>query len=216
MELLMAVIALGGRSVYEEMLTEKLWPDADGDSAHNSLAINLHRLRKLLGNESIISLNNKILSLDVSRVWVDIWAMGELTRQIQENCLTESLSCSASLKLIDLYHGPFLGKEGEAYSWAQSFREQLRNKFRRSLVKCGESLIKAGKQEDAINIFEKGIELDETVEQYYYLLMIAYQSLGLESESIRVYFRCKRIITSIHHIPLSSQIEILYNQLQGL
>ena len=49
--LLKAIVALGGREVAEERLAEALWPEADGDGAHQALAVTLHRLRRLLGRE---------------------------------------------------------------------------------------------------------------------------------------------------------------------
>ena len=56
MDLLKAIIALGGRDVSEEELTDLLWPDADGDSAHRVFDTTLYRLRHLLGVEKAIEL----------------------------------------------------------------------------------------------------------------------------------------------------------------
>ena len=43
-----SLIALGGREASEERLSNALWPDADGDLAHESFTITLHRLRRLM------------------------------------------------------------------------------------------------------------------------------------------------------------------------
>ena len=56
LELLMALVAFGGREVSERQLTEALWPDAEGDAAHQACAVALHRLRKLLGHDAAITL----------------------------------------------------------------------------------------------------------------------------------------------------------------
>ena len=48
MELLQALIALGGRGISTELLSQLLWPDADGDAASNTFDVTLHRLRRLL------------------------------------------------------------------------------------------------------------------------------------------------------------------------
>ena len=50
--LLQALIALGGQRVREARLTEALWPDADGDAAHQALSTTLHRLRRLIGRQA--------------------------------------------------------------------------------------------------------------------------------------------------------------------
>src|SRR5207244_178922 len=69
-----ALGAFGGRDVSESQLTETLWPDAEGDAAHEACAITLHRLRKLLGHDQAISLQRNHFSLDPCYVWVDVWA----------------------------------------------------------------------------------------------------------------------------------------------
>jgi DNA-binding SARP family transcriptional activator len=72
--LLKVLIALGGKDVPEEQLTDILWPDADGDLAHKSFEIALHRLRLLAGNDKAIRLKEGLLSLDPAHCWVDVWA----------------------------------------------------------------------------------------------------------------------------------------------
>ncbi len=44
--LLQALVAFGGQRVREDRLSEALWPDADGDAAHQALSTTLHRLRR--------------------------------------------------------------------------------------------------------------------------------------------------------------------------
>mgnify|MGYP001567999601 FL=1 len=74
LELLKLLIALGGKEVGSDIITDTLWPDAEGDAAQNSLEINLHRLRKLLGeNRAVIRQEDK-LTIDRRYIWVDIWA----------------------------------------------------------------------------------------------------------------------------------------------
>ena len=55
LELLKALLALGGRNIRHETLAEMLWPDSDGDDAHHALLTTLHRLRKLIGHDVVIT-----------------------------------------------------------------------------------------------------------------------------------------------------------------
>jgi len=54
MELLKALVALGGESVSQEQLGDLLWPDADGDVAAGNFKTTLSRLRKLLGKQDLL------------------------------------------------------------------------------------------------------------------------------------------------------------------
>ncbi|MGO8756157.1 MAG: hypothetical protein ACLQHK_13110, partial [Gallionellaceae bacterium] len=47
-ELLKALVALGTRELDEVRVTDALWPEAEGDKAHQAFKTTLHRLRKLL------------------------------------------------------------------------------------------------------------------------------------------------------------------------
>ena len=51
--LLKALIALGGKDVDEERLTDILWPEADGDQAYSALTTTLSRLRQLMGEKGL-------------------------------------------------------------------------------------------------------------------------------------------------------------------
>jgi len=75
LELLKALIAFGGRQVPLERVADALWPRIDSDYAQRSLTTTLHRLRKLLGDETAIVLVEGKLSLDPHRFWIDSWAL---------------------------------------------------------------------------------------------------------------------------------------------
>ena len=74
LSMLKALIAFGGKDVREDQIMDALWPEADGDMAHQSFATNLHRLRQLLGYEKAIQRQEKRLTLDDGYCWVDVWA----------------------------------------------------------------------------------------------------------------------------------------------
>ena len=81
LQLLKALIALGGREVPEEHLGEILWPDADGDLAHESLSSNLKRLRKRLGDDRSVLLRDGRVTLNNRHCWVDAWAFERILGQ---------------------------------------------------------------------------------------------------------------------------------------
>ncbi|MDS4067986.1 MAG: BTAD domain-containing putative transcriptional regulator [Candidatus Competibacter sp.] len=82
LELLEALVALGGRAVHGEALIEALWPDAVGLGAQKTLQITVRRLRELLGGAETLRVHDGKLTLDAGRCWVDAWALEELYRRL--------------------------------------------------------------------------------------------------------------------------------------
>lgn len=80
LELLKALVALGGETVPVEQLTESLWPEAEGDKAQGSFASTLHRLRGLIGSAALRH-GDARLTLDPGCCWVDVGAFSCLLQQ---------------------------------------------------------------------------------------------------------------------------------------
>lgn len=118
LELLKAVIALGGRGISRQQLTDALWPDAEGDSQVTAFETALSRLRKLIGKDAVI-LNDGLVTLDARTVWVDSWAFDrllvKLNSAVAEPCEAAEIE-RLTKRLFALYQGPFLAREPEQ-SW---------------------------------------------------------------------------------------------------
>ena len=123
--LLKVLIALGGKNVPEEQLTDILWPDAEGDLAHKSFEIALHRLRILMGNEKAIRLREGLLSLDPSYCWLDVWAF---ERAFEEAKIASPPIGALAEKAVNIYRGHFLSHDTDKVGTV-SKRDHLRNKF---------------------------------------------------------------------------------------
>jgi hypothetical protein len=82
--LLKAVIAHGGKNVPEGQLCDLLWYGADGDAAYRSYATNLHRLRKLLGNDKAVISRGGRVTLNQSLVWTDALVFEKLSCNIKQ------------------------------------------------------------------------------------------------------------------------------------
>jgi ATP/maltotriose-dependent transcriptional regulator MalT/DNA-binding SARP family transcriptional activator len=209
LELLMALIASGGRNVSEHQLTEALWPDAEGDAAHQACAIALHRLRKLLGSEQAIALRRNEFTLDPAHVWVDAWAF--------ERALSGQLPLaperdSVFARVAALYKGPFLGQV-EA-PWATAPRTRLRAKFMRHIAEYGRALLACGRHASAITVFEKGLEADGQLEELYQGLMLCHSALGRRAEAIGVYQRCEKMLAATLGVTPGHKTVALYQTLQ--
>jgi LuxR family transcriptional regulator, maltose regulon positive regulatory protein len=211
LEMLMALVALGGRDVSERQLAEALWPDAEGDAAHQACAVALHRLRKLLGCAEAISLQRNHFSLDPRYVWVDVWTFERWLAPRHEEpaaARARALDCA-----VALYQGPFLGKRMDP-TWAIPLRERLRSKFMRHLAERGRALHAAGQFEAAVALFEKGLAADPLAEEFYRQLMLCYQAQDLRAEAIGVYQRCEKTLAATLGVAPGAKTVALYQALK--
>jgi ATP/maltotriose-dependent transcriptional regulator MalT/DNA-binding SARP family transcriptional activator len=209
LELLMALVALGGRNVGEHQLTEALWPDAEGDAAHQACAIALHRLRKLLGCEQAIALRRNEFTLDPAYVWTDACAL--------ERALAEPLPLGAErggvfARVAALYKGPFLPQVDAR--WATPARTRLRARFMRHVAEYGRALLACGHYTSAISVFETGLEADGQLEELYHGLMLCHSALGRRAEAIGAYRRCEKMLTATLGVAPGGKTLALYRTLQ--
>jgi hypothetical protein len=131
LELLQLLVAHGSAPVPQDVLTDALWPDAEGDAARNALDNALHRLRKWLGGDDRILLRQGALCLNSARCWTDVAAL--------ELALNDALNdAPAAQGLPRLYPGPLLpGNDSPAIA---TRRSALQRRMQRALVDAGESL----------------------------------------------------------------------------
>ena len=208
LELLMALIAFGGRDVSEERLAEALWPDAEGDAAHKAFGVAVYRLRRLLKCDEAISVQRTQLSLDPRFAWVDAWA---LERALA--AAADARDAAASERIIALYRGPFLGRTADL-PWAVPLRERLRVRFVRHIIQRAQALFDAGEARPAIAVLEKGIGADPLAEDCYRHLMLCYQALDRKAEAIGVYQRCEKTLSATLGVSPAPETIALYRTLQ--
>jgi LuxR family maltose regulon positive regulatory protein len=217
-DLLKVVIACGGRDVSEERVTEALWPRIDGDSAHRSFTTTLHRLRKLLGEDRAITLSEGKLTLDGRYTWVDVWAFDQVIARINqvlrvppEQELPGVLNALVN-RLLTLYGGAFLGNEAEA-PWCLPLRERLHHRFIRILGDICRYWQQTDNPENAVDLLERALELDNASESLYRGLMQCYTQLGRRAEAAETYDRCRRMLATTLNTPPSPETTAVYNQL---
>ncbi len=158
--LLQALIAFGGKDVPELTLIDALWPEADGDRAYRSYATTLHRLRKLLGDEKTIIVQDSKITLNADICWVDVWAFEHLLDQAVMAKKEEDRQKGADLcwQALQLYQGPFLhDHDHENAPWAARTRERLRKKYLAHVEHLCKSKQQDGKVDEARVLFEQAL-----------------------------------------------------------
>jgi two-component SAPR family response regulator len=220
LELLKAIIAAGGRGVSTAALTSQLWPDADGDAAMRSFNTTLHRLRKMLGNTQAVILRDAEVSLDARFFRVDVWEFEKLLGMLHririhdtEGKYTEVLK-QLSDRLLGLYHDHFLTTD-QINSWSLSMRERLRSKFIHALLGMGQYWEKHRHWDNAIQCYQKGLEVDDLIEVFYQRLMACFLETGRYSEGMAAYRRCRQLLSVVLGLQPEAGTRTLYESLKS-
>lgn len=224
LQLLKALVALGGKQVNEEQITDLLWPEADGDQAHSAFSTTLSRLRSFLGYDKAIEIHGGKASLNPRFCWVDTWAFEEICGQVhriqetigetgsRENREFENIIQLAE-RAISMYGGAFLPDEGNQ-PWVLPQRERLKNRFFRLISIFGNHLESVENWEKASEYYQMTLDLDEIAdEKFYQRLMICHHRLNQPIRAIEVYRRCSKTLAASLGLKPSPTTEIIYKSL---
>lgn len=217
LDLLMALIALGGRDVREDELTDALWPESDGDTAHKAFATTLFRLRQLIKCEKAITLIEGKLTIDPRYCYVDAWAFERALMSAAKETRSgrhSEISIWMTERGLGIYQGRFLHGDGDK-PWAVSMRERLKNKFSIHTGEVGKFYVERGDMKQAITFFKKGIEVDPYTEEFYQHLMTSYQTLGRKAEALATYNHLKNLLLATFGVEPSPKTMSIYRSLTG-
>lgn len=158
LELLQGIIALGGRNVSERSLARALWPQAEDPV--QALSVTLHRLRKLIGEETIERQNGH-LSLNSRCAFVDVWALQDALRSTAAACQAHDAGSVVPLtqQLMALYGGAFLSGNHEVH-WAAPLRNKLRKELLRQLGAAADFMLQSGLHSEAAAARQRVLEID--------------------------------------------------------
>lgn len=218
LQLLKALIATGGKQVGAASLASILWPDNDGDMAQRTFETTLHRLRKYLGDNRYLLMDDGSLTLNSDLVWVDVWdcerqmtkLRGLLSHQPDADKTTEISTCAD--RIMRFYQGHFLSCE-QSTSWSVSLEERLRNRFIHSMLALGSFWEQQGSPAKAVVCYQRGLDVDDLVETFYQRMMICLDRLGRQSEAIASYRQCKHILSIILGLQPTEETQQIYRSI---
>lgn len=201
LSLLQALVAHGRTIVPERWLCDALWGDEEADAARQALSITVLRLRKLLGvNEAVVQQGGKVW-LDRALCAADAWQFEELLDRTDDP--------DATRRALVLYDGELLPDE-EAESWTIAARERLRGKFIHALAGEGLALEQAGRWEEALRLYQRGLDADPIVERFHQGLMRCCRDLGRPTEAIAAYRRARQTLSVVLGVAPSAESDALY------
>jgi two-component SAPR family response regulator len=204
LDLLRALIAMGGRSVDLQALLLQVWPK-EGASARSSFDVALMRLRKLLRHPDVLLLDQGKLTLNEAKIWVDVWSF--------ENAVAR---CDASLSSgwegepLELYRGAFLHEHH--MQCVVNMRDRLSSKFQRAVLVVGEQHERAERWDHAAQVYRRALEQDNLAEELYQRLMHCDWKRGHHLEAVKTYRRCCQVLSINLQTRPSAATEALYRR----
>ena len=195
LELLKAIIAMGGADVSRITLAAVLWPDSEGDAGLRALEITLHRLRKLLGHDDAVLLDRGELNLNRNLIWVDAIAFDQVTIEIDRLSQPAGSQELSGLieKAFSLYRGHFLELDDDA-PWMIAQRDRLRGRYRRMALIAAKHASANEGPESALERLSRAIEIDPLAEELYRRLIHLLTAANRHAEATEVYLRCERAL----------------------
>jgi DNA-binding SARP family transcriptional activator len=196
LRLLKLLVASGPRAAQESTVIDALWADEEPDAAHRALITALHRLRKLVG-EQTIRFEDGTLQLDPERVWVDAFAFEAASKQLPGN--EKELR-----RLIELYRGPLLPGE-HVERWTVEPRQRLRRKFVTSTIALARMVALQQGAQGALAIYERALEAERAAEELFQGAILCRLELGLSGEAVALYRRCEHALRTAYGVSPSPE-----------
>lgn len=193
------------RRVSREELMDLFWPDSDPAAASASLRVSLSRLRRALSHPRYPGVS-PIASDEGGRVWFLPGDVCELDADRFEDAVNTGYSAlkdgnsrEAARRFEDavsVYQGDFL--EEDLYEdWPAAERERLRLMFLNSLLALARIYLENSPSdfERASAVLLKALAANPFREETYLALMQAYAFRGQAVEALRVFERCKKMLS---------------------
>lgn len=169
LDLLRLLVARGPAPLDTSAILDALWPDAEGDRAKASFDMAVLRLRKLLGQDEALRLDQGQLALNRGLVWVDAWAWA----------VGQPLT----------YAGPLFGTAAPELPWAAA-REALHGLYLRRCHAQGQTLEREGRWPQALALYEEALKQDTLDEALHRGAIRCHLALGEAAAARRAYEHC--------------------------
>ncbi len=200
--LLSYLAATGDRHSRDE-LAALFWPECDRDAALNTLRVNLHTLKKALG-EGWLVVNRDVISLGgAPNLWVDVQHFNSLLAECRTHSHPADQVCIACLspltEAIQLYRGDFLAgftlHDSVSFDdWQRLQTEVLRHEATcvlKRLVHCHSA---QGEFSQAIAYAQRWLAFDPFHEPAHRLLMQLYIGSDQRHAALRQYEQYARLL----------------------
>jgi DNA-binding SARP family transcriptional activator len=203
------------RAVSRDELAEELWLDSVPPSWERSLSALISKLRGLLASLGIpdVALSGSFGHYQLllpADVWIDVEAASEAIDRA-ESALRGDKSQEAwgwAQVAYQISRRSFLmGEEGP---WVTLKRSELREVLLRAHECLSEPSMWHTEPEYTVKHAKEAVAIEPFRETSYRLLMRAHAAVGNRAEALRVYERCRSLLSEELGVPPSPQTEAVY------
>lgn len=213
-DLLKALVALGPDPIDARLLADMLWPDSEADAGVNSLQVAVYRLRKWLKREDALVVADGTLRLDASICWVDVWAFDRGIERLRTIDPGEADWEPMALHMLSLYRGPLFAHE-LTQSWMLAPRDQRHRSLLWLARRLGDLFERRGAVDDAIQLYQRVLDIDPVAEELYQRLMACQSRVGNRTEALDTYRRCREQLAASLAVAPSGETERLHLALRA-
>jgi DNA-binding SARP family transcriptional activator len=210
---LKAIVAGGGKPVPCTRLVDTIWPDDEGDAGRKALEVCLVRMRKLLGKSEVVLVRDEQVSLNREFCWVDAWAFAEMAESVIAGSDRPEFLSRLGQHALALYRGGFLPADDDDRTTI-TMRLRLRDLLSRTVDVLGQQLESAGKWDEALTCYRRGIDADELAEEFYQGVMRCHAATGRSAEGMATYRRLRQTLSVVLGMKPSGRTEQLVQLLR--
>jgi DNA-binding SARP family transcriptional activator len=207
------------QKIGREVLMDIFWPDADPETARNSLNVAMYSLRKALRSIiflPVIVFEDGAYGLESNlQVWLDVEELERCVKMGQQHeARDQSNSAVAEYETaISLYQGDFL--EQNLYEeWTVLDRERLRIAYLDTLDRLSRIYFSQERYAACINVCESILTRDSCHEDAHCLLMRCYSRRGQPHLALRQYQACAEALRAELDVEPAPGTTMLYDSVR--
>lgn len=192
---LLKVLAVARQMECEcQALQDVFWPAESG--ARKSMEMTVSRVRKLLGDDTLIRLAAGRVALDRARVFCDLaWSCARLPDLMHQVAHGGEAALDAVIHAL-LHHDPRrLDAPEDDPAPVRAVCAQYRDRWAGLAVEAAEALIGRGRANQALRFLESAIAIEPGAEAPYGALMRYHLALGQGNEAMVVFRRCRQMLS---------------------
>jgi DNA-binding SARP family transcriptional activator len=213
------LVAEHGRPVPRDVLADILWGDTPPATWDKALSVLVSKLRGVLvesgvDGASALTAAFGCYQLDLpDGTWVDMLAAESATQEAEGFLQTdEPESATAAAGVAEsITRNPFL--PGDDGPWVEEKRRELAEVRARALSALAEASLRTDSAAEAVRWAGLAVEAEPFSESGYRRLMEAHVAAGNRGEALRVYERCRRLLSEELGAYPSPETESIYRSL---